>query len=220
MIRRKVLILNADFRPLTAVSWQRGMRMSFEGMCYVLERARTHAGEPVIIHSPKQEWQLPSVMMNPSYVTLGDHIRYSRYNCIARDDYTCQYCGDPDCEHLTIDHVRPKMEVKGQEGDLWRNRVTCCSTCNGQKGHRSLDVMRHERTWNGKLFRLIREPFEPKQASVGRFVKLVGRDNLEWLDYIPGWERVAKRLGRGWLLQAHEEWKGSEALRVEVDGRQ
>ena len=216
MTKRRVMVLNADFRPLSAVSWQRGMRMQFEGNCFILELARTYVGEPIIIHSPRAEWNLPSVMMNPSYVSMGDHIRYSRYNAMWRDSYRCQYCGSDEGE-MTIDHVRPKVEVKGQEKDLWRNRVVCCSICNGQKGHRSLDVMRHERCWNGKLFRLIREPTEPKTASISRFIRLVTRDSLEWLSYIPGWRDAARHLGRGWLIQAHEEWAELHANQANLD---
>jgi hypothetical protein len=211
MRNRRVLILNADFRPLTAVSWQRAMQIVVEGSLIVLELARDRNGVPITIHSPGRDWDLPSVMMNPRWVNIGERIRYSRYNCFQRDDYTCQYCGDPNMEHLTIDHVRPKVEVKGREGNLWFNRVTCCDLCTGQKGSRSLEQMRDERCWNGKRFRLIREPFEPSQASVSRFVRLVGRDNLEWLDYIPGWEKTAPRISKGWLVDEYAKWKEEQA---------
>jgi hypothetical protein len=194
------------------------MQIVFERTCITLELARELDGSPVKIHSPRLEFDLPSVMMNPHFVSVGDRIRYSRYNCFQRDDYTCQYCGDPNMESLTIDHVRPKVDVKGREGNLWYNRVTACHICNGQKGCRSIDVIRHERCWNGKLLRLIREPFEPSQASISRFVRLVGTNNLEWLDYIPGWERVAKRINKAWLIEAHRKWKASGVVPGDDDG--
>ena len=207
MIRnRRTLILNADFSPLTVVSWERGVSIMIDGTCFVLESARTYEGEPVIVHSPRREWSLPSVMMGRSYVGRGEKVRYSRFAVLARDNYTCQYCGE-ETEHPTIDHIRPKVDVAGHESNYWTNRCTACPVCNSQKGCRSLDVMRHERTHNGRLFRLIREPFEPTRASSNRFVRAVGRDNLEWLNYIPDWEKACKRLGKGWLVAAYDEWK-------------
>lgn len=206
MIRnRRVLILNMDFCPLTVVGWERGVTIMIEGTCFVLESARTYDGDPIVIHSPNKEWLLPSVMMSSSYVGRGERVRYSRWNVLARDDYICQYCGE-ETEHPTIDHIRPKVDIAGRERNLWLNRCCCCQVCNGQKGCRSLDVMRHERTHNGRLFKLIREPFEPQHISSHRFIRAVGRDNLEWLNYLNGWERFCKRVGKGWLIQAYEEW--------------
>ena len=211
MKRRKVLILNSDFQPLTAVSWQRGMRIFFERSCITLELARDANGVPVKIHSPNDIWDLPSVMMNSRYVSLSDGIRYSRYNCYQRDNYTCQYCGDDNAAELTIDHIRPKVKVKGREQNLWLNRTTACTKCNGQKGCRSLEEMRGEKCWNGKPFRLVRQPFEPNRASTSRFVRWVGRDNLEWLNYIPDWERAARAVDREWLIKAYADWSALQS---------
>lgn len=202
---RKTLILNADFTPLSIIGWQRAMVVSMDGGCFVLELARTYEGEPILVHSVRAIWPMPSVMMNPSYVNRGGHIRYSRWGVLNRDGYACMYCGTDEGE-MTVDHIRPRVEVAGQESNLWTNRVCCCKNCNSQKGSRSLDVMRHERTHNGRLFRLIREPFEPTWTSSNRFIKLVTRDCLEWLSYIPDWEKAARRLGRNWLIGAHKEW--------------
>ena len=60
---------------------------------------------------------------------------FSRANIYARDDHTCQYCGDgfPTAE-LTFDHVVPVAQ--GGRKD-WENIVTCCVTCNRRKGGRT-----------------------------------------------------------------------------------
>lgn len=215
MKNRRVLILNADMMPLVTCPWQRGMIMMLENTVVVLERAREEDGTLVRIRSAGgEEWDLPSVVMLPSYVKWDRRLRYSRHNVYHRDGYRCQYCGDTDCE-LTIDHIRPKSEIDGDEGDLWLNRVTCCSRCNHQKGDRSLGEMRRERTWNGRSFRLLQEPTRPERSSVGRFLRMVRRYNLEWLEYLPGWEFVAKSLGKEWLIRAHGDWH--ETIRSEVD---
>ena len=217
---RRVLILNADMQPLTACGWQRGVVMVLEGTAIVLELARDRDGGTVPIRSTNMSIDLPSVVLVPTYVRRHDQVRYSRYSLYARDDFTCQYCGDEEAE-LTVDHVRPKADIRqsgDDEGPLWRNRVTCCQRCNGQKGNRSLDEMRGQWTWNGKPFRLSRVPEPPDRAGVSRFLRLVNRNNLEWLDYIQGWRRVAARVGKSWLIRAYEERQG-EAVFGEADGR-
>ena len=57
---------------------------------------------------------------------------FSRANIYARDDHSCQYCGEvfPTAE-LTFDHVVPVAQ--GGRKD-WENIVTCCITCNRQEG--------------------------------------------------------------------------------------
>lgn len=218
---RRVLVLNSDMRPLTACSWRRGVVMMLEGTGIVMELARDRGGETIPIRSMTTSVDLPSVLLVPKYVKMDDGIRYSRYNCYQRDDFTCQYCGDEDAE-LTIDHVRPKADIRetgDDEGPLWRNRVTCCQRCNGQKANRSLDEMKGERTWNGRPFRLLNQPLPPDRAGISRFLRLVNRTNLEWLDYLPNWRRVASRVGKGWLLSAQEERSTGEAVLGQADGR-
>ncbi len=49
----------------------------------------------------------------------------------CRDEFECQYCGDP--KDLTFDHVIPRS--KGGR-TTWENVVTACSPCNLSKGGR------------------------------------------------------------------------------------
>ena len=124
---RRVLILNSDLRPLTACGWQRGLVISMEGNAIVLELARDRNGDVIQVHSAGgKAVELPSVLMVMQYVKMVSDIRYSRYLVYARDSYTCQYCGSDEGE-LTIDHVRPKSDLRksgDDEGALWFNR--CC----------------------------------------------------------------------------------------------
>lgn len=61
--------------------------------------------------------------------------RSRRARILERDAYRCVYCGVvfPAAE-LTLDHVQPK--VKGGD-DSDGNVVTCCRSCNTQKGGRA-----------------------------------------------------------------------------------
>lgn len=213
---RRVLILNSDMRPLTACNWRRGVVMVLEGTAIVLELARDRDGGVVPIRSANMSIDLPSVVLVPSYVKMDDGVRYSRYSLYQRDDFTCQYCGDDEAE-LTVDHVRPKADIRhtgDDEGNLWYNRVCACSRCNLQKGNRSLEEMRGERTWNGRPFRLRKILGPPDRSGISRFLRLVGRSNLEWLSYLPGWQKIARHTGREWLIRAYEERGGGSSVSI------
>jgi len=51
-----------------------------------------------------------------------------------RDNHKCVYCGKSD--NLTIDHVRPRSKGGATTAS---NCVTCCRTCNQQKGSMQLE---------------------------------------------------------------------------------
>jgi len=49
-----------------------------------------------------------------------------------RDGHRCVYCGlQFDASELTLDHVEPRMRGGDQSGG---NLVTCCESCNREKG--------------------------------------------------------------------------------------
>jgi 5-methylcytosine-specific restriction endonuclease McrA len=59
----------------------------------------------------------------------------TRRTVIARDLYTCQYCGaQPGRAELTIDHVLPRS--RGGK-TTWENAVTACKPCNHKKRDRT-----------------------------------------------------------------------------------
>ena len=78
----------------------------------------------------------PTIFDLPSVIKIKDYVRHdnlsvdlNRKNIIARDEYTCQYCGVSKTP-LTIDHITPKG--KGG-GDSWENLVAACKPCNQKK---------------------------------------------------------------------------------------
>jgi 5-methylcytosine-specific restriction endonuclease McrA len=59
----------------------------------------------------------------------------TRRTVLARDHYTCQYCGkQPSRKDLTVDHIVPRS--RGGH-TTWDNVVTACQWCNGRKGNRT-----------------------------------------------------------------------------------
>src|SRR4029079_3925156 len=79
---------------------------------------------------------VPRVILLVAYDRVPKrHVRFSRYNIYARDDNTCQYCGQrfPRAD-LNLDHVVPRSQ-----GGLasWENVVCSCHRCNRRKGGRT-----------------------------------------------------------------------------------
>jgi 5-methylcytosine-specific restriction endonuclease McrA len=60
-----------------------------------------------------------------------DYVPFSRANIYARDEHSCQYCGDAfSTAELTFDHVVPVAQ--GGRKD-WENIVTCCVDVQSQE---------------------------------------------------------------------------------------
>lgn len=126
------LVLNADFRPLSyfplsVLSWQDAIRAIVrESVLVISEYER-------VIHSPTQEFRLPSVLALKEYVPSKPMPAFTRFNVFLRDQWECQYCGDPFRTHeLTFDHVIPRS--RGGR-TAWDNIVTACQECNLMKGN-------------------------------------------------------------------------------------
>ena len=63
------------------------------------------------------------------------HVRFSRINLMARDNFQCQYCArKPHRAELNLDHVVPRS-LGGRS--TWENVVTSCVDCNRKKGGRT-----------------------------------------------------------------------------------
>src|SRR6185369_8656026 len=128
-----VLVLNADFRPLSYFplslwSWQDAIKAVF------LDRVNIIDHYDVCVRSPSLEMQLPSVVSLKEYVPAARHPAFTRFNVFLRDRFTCQYCGEPYPSHeLTFDHLVPRS--RGGR-TTWTNVVTACGTCNLWKGNR------------------------------------------------------------------------------------
>ena len=129
----QTLLLNASYEPLKIVNWQKAITLLCQGKVEVIREYDDRE-----IHAVTFSIKLPSVIRLLRYIKIKrrfDYVPFSRANIYARDDHTCQYCGDSYVtSDLTFDHVIPVAQ--GGRKD-WENIVTCCVTCNRKKGGRT-----------------------------------------------------------------------------------
>ncbi len=123
-----VLVLNATYEPLNVVSVKRAVVLLLKEKAQIVEA--TEAGVRA------QNWAIPQplVIRLVYYVRIPHRLSLplGRRTVLARDGYTCQYCGArPDKSELTMDHVVPRS--RGGRSS-WENVVTACTRCNQRKG--------------------------------------------------------------------------------------
>lgn len=137
-----VLLLNADGMPLSSVplsvvSWQVAVRLLVTDKVKVLKEY-----DDWVVRSQKLEMKVPSIIIMSEQVKWAKTLKYSRNNVYLRDDLTCQLQSTSRCKDshgkghpiidLTLDHVVPKSHG-GKTS--WTNVVTCCKSCNSEKGN-------------------------------------------------------------------------------------
>jgi 5-methylcytosine-specific restriction endonuclease McrA len=128
--RRRVLLLNSTYEPLTALPMRRAIVMVICGKADVVH----HDPAGPVIHSATRSIVVPSVIQLRSYVRVPYRARVpmTRAALMHRDRFCCAYCGG---RADTVDHVVPRS----RGGDhSWENCVACCSTCNHRKGDKLL----------------------------------------------------------------------------------
>jgi 5-methylcytosine-specific restriction endonuclease McrA len=129
--RCPALVLNADYRPLSYFplslwSWQDAIRAICRDAVVVVSEYEQ------CVRSPSQEFRLPSVLALKEYVPTKPMPAFTRFNVFLRDQWECQYCGEPFGTHqLTFDHVIPRS--RGGR-TAWDNIVAACQECNLTKG--------------------------------------------------------------------------------------
>ncbi len=129
------LVLNADYRPLSyfplsVIPWQDAIQAMMRDHVTVLSEY------PTEVHSPSTTFKLPSVLVLKEYVPNKKWAAFTRLNVFLRDHFACQYCGArPGVRELTFDHVLARSQG-GRTG--WTNVVAACTSCNLQKGNRTL----------------------------------------------------------------------------------
>jgi 5-methylcytosine-specific restriction endonuclease McrA len=163
-----VLVLNHNFEPLNICSIQRGMTL------LLLEKVEVLRFSDQTVRSAEDEHLVPSVIrLHDTVKRPLPELKISRKSVLARDGYTCVYCGSR--ESLTLDHVFPRH--RGGE-TTWENVVCCCLRCNNKKG---------ARTPSECGMRLPGPPRKPRYVpyiSFPRFVSAVRRP--EWREFLEG----------------------------------
>jgi len=125
----RVLVLNASYEPINVCTMRRATVLVLKSRAEVLEK-----GEGTL-HSERLELARPCVIRLVRYVRIPRDVhrrKITRKAVLARDAYTCQYCGR-EAAGLTVDHVIPRSRG-GQSA--WENIVAACAPCNRKKGDR------------------------------------------------------------------------------------
>ena len=125
----RVLVLNASYEPLNVCTTRRALILLLKEKAEILE-----AGEGVL-RSETMRIDRPQVIRLITFVRVPRDIhrrRITRRAVLARDGWTCQYCGSSR-PGLTVDHVIPRS--RGGES-VWENIVASCAPCNRKKGNR------------------------------------------------------------------------------------
>jgi 5-methylcytosine-specific restriction endonuclease McrA len=125
-----VLVLNATYEPLNIVSIRRAVLLLLKEKAEIVEAAEAW------LRSEQMSLPVPLVIRLVCYVRIPPRfsLPVSRRTVLARDNYTCQYCGgQPGKGSLTLDHVVPRS--RGGE-TRWENVVAACGPCNRRKGDR------------------------------------------------------------------------------------
>jgi 5-methylcytosine-specific restriction endonuclease McrA len=125
----RVLVLNASYEPINVCTVRRAAVLVLKSRAEMIER-----GEGAL-HSERLELERPCVIRLVRYVRIPRDVhrrKITRKAVLARDAYTCQYCGH-EAAGLTVDHVIPRS--RGGES-VWENIVASCAPCNRKKGNR------------------------------------------------------------------------------------
>lgn len=162
-----VLVLNATYEPLSIVSLRRAVVLLLKEKAEVLEAAENS------LRARNMAIPVPLVIRMVYYVRIphSTMLPLSRRTVMARDQYTCQYCGGtPARAELTIDHVLPRS--RGGVTD-WDNVVVACRTCNQKKGNR---------TPKEAQMQILRPPHRPRYVALAFLGEPTSRE--VWSKYL------------------------------------
>ena len=139
-IGSRVLVLNASYEPINVCTVRRATVLLLKARAEMLEEGQG------ALHSERLELARPCVIRLIRYVRIPRDVhrrKITRKAVLARDAYTCQYCGH-EASGLTVDHVIPRS--RGGESS-WENIVASCAPCNRKKGNRlPREVSMHPRS--------------------------------------------------------------------------
>jgi 5-methylcytosine-specific restriction endonuclease McrA len=171
MLNSSVLVLNRSYLPIHVTSARRAFSLLYQGIARVVdEQYQTFdfdrwsqlavARDEEAIGTARGRIRIPRVIVLVAFDRLPKrHVRFSRINLMARDNFQCQYCGDqPVRSDLNLDHVVPRA-LGGRS--TWENVVTSCLDCNRLKGGR---------TPHQAGMRLVRRPARPRWTPLMNLV--------------------------------------------------
>lgn len=164
----EVLVLNSNYEPLNVCNMRRAFALLLLGKAEVLQPREV----PVV--TGRGPLNAPSIVKMRYMVRRPmPQLRLSRHSVLARDGYTCQYCGIKG-KDLTIDHVVPKW-AGGPH--TWDNLVACCRRCNLKKADKTPQQA------HMKLARKPKRPHFVPYLSLPLYLKAQNRE--EWRMFLP-----------------------------------
>jgi 5-methylcytosine-specific restriction endonuclease McrA len=181
MLDRPVLILNADYRPLSwfplsVCRWEDAIKAVYMDRVGVVEDYET------IVSSPSMSMAIPAVIVLKQFIAPITRPPFTRRNLFLRDMHHCQYCGRQGRAinadrgvALTLDHVYPKSHGGPRN---WANIVSSCAKCNLKKA---------DRTPTEAKMTLYQLPYEPTVKQLWRnSLKLLVSHKIpkEWQTYL------------------------------------
>lgn len=144
MLNSSVLVLNRSYLPIHVTSVRRAFSLLYQGIARAVDaqyqtfdfdewRQLAVARDAEAIGTAAGRIRVPRVIVLVVFDRLPKrHVRFSRINLMARDNFQCQYCGvKPSRGELNLDHVVPRA-LGGRS--TWENVVTSCVDCNRRKG--------------------------------------------------------------------------------------
>ena len=138
--RGRVLVLNATFEPINVCTVRRAAVLVLKEKAVMLERSERP------LRSERLRLDRPTVIRLIRFVKIPRDAhgrKITRKAVLARDAWTCQYCGSRKAG-LTVDHVIPRS--RGGKS-VWENIVASCASCNRRKGsHLPREIKMHPRS--------------------------------------------------------------------------
>ncbi len=168
-----VLLLNVTYEPLRVIPVRRAVGLLMRGVAEGVD------GIAARLRTPSTVFEVPSVLRLRYYVHVPQRgATWSRRAVLARDDYTCIYCGVRVGEQrrgrvlaradFTVEHLIPRSQGGG---NTWGNTACACRWCNHRKANRTP----HEAG-----MRLLWEPKIPRVS----YVVVSGDVPAEWRVYL------------------------------------
>ena len=175
MLYGSVLVLNGStWEPLDIVSVPRAINLIMAGKAIMVEETGR------VLRSVSQVFPVPSVIALRTYINVPRrNARWSKRGVLARDNYTCIYCGVKlgqvargkklSKQDFTVDHIIPRSRG-GVDG--WTNTACACAVCNRRKGNRYPSEIGMKLRW------------EPKIPRTSYLVLRIGSGPAAWKKYI------------------------------------
>jgi len=180
---KQVLLLNADWSPIETMHWHAAVNLVIQHKVQVAESVKGK-----FIRSPSIQVQWPSVIVLKNYVRKRKRAGLNRKNLLARDNFTCQYCGIQPRDHtqLTMDHVVPRYHaIKGivtlpwnkqvVKVNSWLNVTCACKKCNNKK---------RNRTPTQAHMKLNSIPIIPRLIPITKALLRTRKNPPEWKQYL------------------------------------